>query len=35
MMKNLPAGVTFYRDGLGLPLLRSSDAMAEFQTGGE
>jgi len=35
MMKNLEAGVDFYRNGIGLRLLRSTPAMAEFDTGGK
>lgn len=35
MLKDLPSGVQFYSKGLGLPLARSSEVMAEFDTGGE
>lgn len=34
MLKDLDAGVAFYRDGLGLRLRRGGEAMAEFDTGG-
>lgn len=34
MLKDLPSGVNFYQKGLGLRLARSSEVMAEFDTGG-
>lgn len=34
MLKDLPSGVNFYQNGLGLRLARSSEVMAEFDTGG-
>lgn len=35
MLRDLPTAVQFYQKGLGLRLARSSDIMAEFDTGGE
>lgn len=34
MLRDLPAAVQFYQRGLGLRLARSSEVMAEFDTGG-
>ena len=34
MLRDLPSAVSFYQKGLGLRLARSSEVMAEFDTGG-